>query len=577
MSVACSLYGRRQNRGTRTGKRQCIIVTACRTPQTKSFVVNSAPPKLTRTLCDLNKSRLTTNDHGVLTEHAYMSGLSFLIYCVHSLIGFGKFHYMLLAICGLIYMDTAIGVTILSFVLPAAQCDLEMDSTAKGWLTASPMLGMVVGSYIWGCLADTKGRKVVLIATLLMDGIVGVISSFVQYYWVFLVFRFFNGFAVTGAMGICFPYLGEFQPTKYRERCLCWMEMFWTVGVILLPLIAWLIVPLDLRYESEMFHFKSWNLFVALCALPSIVLGLWLFAFPESPKFLLECGEADAALEVFKWIYAQNTGQDPETYPVKCLQEKTNNKDKSTRSLKLHKKKDLKVLFSEVWELTMSLYKPPYLRNTLLACAIQFGLTSSYYTLMVWFPELFTRFEEFENDNPGKTTSVCIVSALSDNATNLDPYGCETTIGVNVYLHTVYIGLACIPGSIILPIFVHKLGAKFFLILSLLVSGAVTVGFYFVINSTQNLILSCIFEALTSLGISLVYCIIVDMFPTNLRVMAAALSLTMGRLGALVGNLIFGYLIDLACIVPIVIFAAFLFLCGFLSFILPRTGKETLD
>lgn len=48
---------------------------------------------------------------------------------------------MLLAVCGLIYMDTAIGVTILSFVLPAAQCDLEMDSTAKGWLTASPMLG----------------------------------------------------------------------------------------------------------------------------------------------------------------------------------------------------------------------------------------------------------------------------------------------------------------------------------------------------------------------------------------------------------------------------------------------------
>lgn len=102
---------------------------------------------------------------------------------------------MLLAISGLIYMDTAIGVTILSFVLPAAQCDLQMDSTSKGWLTAAPMLGMVIGSYIWGCLADTKGRKIVLITTLLMDGIVGVLSSFVQYFWVFLVFRFFNGFA----------------------------------------------------------------------------------------------------------------------------------------------------------------------------------------------------------------------------------------------------------------------------------------------------------------------------------------------------------------------------------------------
>ncbi|XP_018344257.1 PREDICTED: synaptic vesicle glycoprotein 2C-like [Trachymyrmex septentrionalis] len=491
--------------------------------------------------------------------------------------GFGRFHYMLLTLCGLIYMDTAIGVTILSFVLPAAQCDLEMDSTAKGWLTASPMLGMLIGSYIWGCLADTKGRKIVLIATLLMDGVVGIVSSFVQYFWVFLVFRFFNGFAMTGAMGICFPYLGEFQPTKYRERCLCWMEMFWTVGVIVLPLIAWLIIPMDFIIVSDTFYFKSWNLFVALCALPSLMLGLWLFTFPESPKFLLECGETDAALEVFKWIYSRNTGADPETYPVKCLQEKAKHQDKSTRSLKLLKRKDLKVLFAEIRDLTSALCKPPYLRNTALACVIQFGLTSSYYTLMVWFPELFTRFEQFEHSNPGETTSVCIVSALPDNTTFFNPYGCDTIIAPSVYLHTVYIGLACIPGSIILPLFVHKLGAKFFLIFSLVVSGAVTVGFYYVVNSMQNLVLSCVFEALTSLGISLVYCVIVDMFPTNLRVMAAALSLTMGRLGALVGNLMFGYLIDLACVVPIILFAAFLFACGFFSFLLPRTGKDTLD
>ncbi|XP_012284239.1 synaptic vesicle glycoprotein 2C isoform X2 [Orussus abietinus] len=482
---------------------------------------------------------------------------------------------MLLAITGLIYMDTAIGVTILSFVLPAAQCDLKMDSTAKGWLSAAPMLGMVIGSYFWGCLADTKGRKVVLIATLLMDGVVGIISSFVQYFWVFLGFRFLSGFAVTGAMGICFPYLGEFQPTKHREKILCWMEMFWTIGVIVLPLIAWVIVPLDLLYESDTFRFKSWNLFVALCALPSLTLGLWLFGFPESPKFLLECGDTEAALEVFKWIYSQNTGNDPETYPVKSLQEKSSSKD--TRSLKLHKRKDLKVLFSEVKDLTIALCKPPHLRNTILACAIQFGLTSSYYTLMVWFPELFTRFEEFERNNYGETISVCIASTLPENSTNIDPYGCETTIAPSVFLHTVYIGLACLPGSIILPLFIHRLGAKFFLIVSLMVSGAVTIGFYYVVNSVQNLVLSCIFEALTSLCISLVYCVIVDMFPTNLRVMAAALSLTMGRLGALVGNLVFGYLIDLACVVPIVLFSAFLFACSLLCFFLPKTGKETLD
>lgn len=83
--------------------------------------------------------------------------------------------------------------------------------------------------------------------------------------------------------------------------------------------IAWLIIPMDFMYISDTFYFKSWNLFVALCALPSLMLGLWLFAFPESPKFLLECGETEAALEVFKWIYSQNTGESPDSYPVIIL------------------------------------------------------------------------------------------------------------------------------------------------------------------------------------------------------------------------------------------------------------------
>lgn len=55
--------------------------------------------------------------------------------------GFGKFHYLLLTICGLIYMNTAVGITIISFVLPSATCDFKMTSEDKGWLSASPMLG----------------------------------------------------------------------------------------------------------------------------------------------------------------------------------------------------------------------------------------------------------------------------------------------------------------------------------------------------------------------------------------------------------------------------------------------------
>lgn len=55
--------------------------------------------------------------------------------------GFGKFHFFLLAVCGMIYMNTAIGITIISFVLPSAACDFQMTSSDKGLLTAAPMMG----------------------------------------------------------------------------------------------------------------------------------------------------------------------------------------------------------------------------------------------------------------------------------------------------------------------------------------------------------------------------------------------------------------------------------------------------
>ncbi|XP_063704012.1 synaptic vesicle glycoprotein 2C-like [Culicoides brevitarsis] len=498
--------------------------------------------------------------------------------------GFGKFHFSLLTVCGLIYANTAVGITILSFVLPSATCDFNLTSEKKGWLTAAPMLGMVIGSYIWGCLADTKGRRVVLIAALLLDGVCGLISSVTPDFISFSVLRFFNGFAITGAMGICFPYLGEFQPTKYREKILCWMELFWTLGIIVLPLIAWGIIPLDFKYIQGNFFFGSWNLFVAVCALPSILIGLWLFFFPESPKFLLECGETEAALDVLRDIFQSNTGRDRSEYPIKSLKEKEQHVpglNRSIRTLKMSKPKELKILIHEIWEQTKALWSPPYLKNTTLACLIQFGITTSYYTLMIWFPELFYRFESFERHYPNETTSVCKVSSIvlnHPNNTVIDEIDyCSSKMDNEIYLHTLIIGLACIPTSLWLPMCVHRLGAKFFLIFSIVVASIATILLYFVQTSLQNLILCCIFEALTSLGISAVYCVMVDLFPTNLRVMAAALALTFGRSGALMGNLLFGYLIDLNCLVPILLFGLMLLISGILCFFLPSTGQDALD
>lgn len=333
-------------------------------------------------------------------------------------------------------------------------------------------------------------------------------------------------------MLICFPYLGEFQPTKYREKILCWMEMFWTAGIIVLPLIAWAIIPLHIEVEYQYFRFHSWNLFVAVCALPSIVIGIWLFIFPESPKFLIEVGDAEDALEILKDMYHTNTGNNREEFPIKSLKETDREvpvDNRNLRNMSFKKPKHLKLFLKEVMEQTKALCEPPHLRNTILTCAIQFGLTTSYYTLMIWFPELFDRFQVHDKLYGDGPVSVCDVSSISIGTNGTTGGFCGGPLDNEVYWHTLVIGLSCIPTSLILPACIHRLGAKFFIIFSMFIAGGVTFGLYFVQSAKQNLILSCIFEALTSLGISTIYCVMVDLFPTNLRVMAAALSLTFGR------------------------------------------------
>lgn len=111
------------------------------------------------------------------------------------LTGYGKFHYYLLAICGLVSTSEEMDVISMSFILPSAQCDLDLDTQTKGWLNSIIFIGMMVGAYVWGSIADTLGRRKVLIVISFMNALCIVASSFCQSYIVFMVFRFLNGVA----------------------------------------------------------------------------------------------------------------------------------------------------------------------------------------------------------------------------------------------------------------------------------------------------------------------------------------------------------------------------------------------
>lgn len=109
-------------------------------------------------------------------------------------IGFGKFSLVLVILTGSILGCVALETVGINFVLPIAQCDLDLSTRDKGVLSAIGFVGMIVSSHLWGFLADTRGRKTVIVPTLFIASMITVISSFAKSFWFLFLMRFLNGF-----------------------------------------------------------------------------------------------------------------------------------------------------------------------------------------------------------------------------------------------------------------------------------------------------------------------------------------------------------------------------------------------
>lgn len=107
---------------------------------------------------------------------------------------FGKFNYILILTCGLILTSVLLETLGISFVLPVAQCDLQLTTQDKGVLSAIGFAGIITSSHLWGFIADTQGRKKVILPTLLLAFCCTILSSLVSNFWIFVLLRYMNGF-----------------------------------------------------------------------------------------------------------------------------------------------------------------------------------------------------------------------------------------------------------------------------------------------------------------------------------------------------------------------------------------------
>ncbi|XP_060077805.1 synaptic vesicle glycoprotein 2C-like [Ylistrum balloti] len=480
--------------------------------------------------------------------------------------GYGKFHFMVLALCGWAVSSDAIEVLSISFVLPAAQCDLNLTSNDKGWLNSIIFVGMMLGGYGWGSLADHYGRRQVLLGSLTVNGLAALASSFSQTFWLFLLLRLFSGIGVGGSIPVIFSYFTEFQPKEKRGTMISVLATFWMFGNIIAAGLAWIIVPLDIGYFSSTFTYDSWRIFIAICTFPSLSSAALFFLMPESPKFLLNVGKAEQAAVVLKKVYDINNPKAIIPFEVETIVLSSDNKTESLHRINANKNVKHTCGSKSVTRLlnsTFELLQAPLRRSTIILLTVSFTISFGYYGLWMWFPELFSRVEKYGGS---PCDHVKVVNATSNNHTCIIPDNWTYQSGFLT-------ALSNLPGNLFTIFLMDRLGRKTILVIGMLGSGVSVFFIPLIHNKIQNLLLSCTFGLISTLAWNALDVLQAELFPTGVRSTAMGLSSAASRIGAILGNLAFGELVDVHCAVPMIMVAALLVLGGLTSLKLPNTTK----
>ncbi|XP_070963568.1 synaptic vesicle glycoprotein 2B [Oncorhynchus clarkii lewisi] len=479
--------------------------------------------------------------------------------------GFGLFHGLLLVVCGWANASDAVEILCVSFLLPTARCDLHLSSSDMGLLTANIFLGMMIGGYMWGYLADQRGRQKVLVMSLTVNGVFGALASFAPRFWLFLLLRFISGVGVGGSIPVIFSYFSEFQPRLKRGAMISALATFWMAGNILAAGLAWLVIPRTwVRFSLGGLDFQSWRLFVVLCSVPSLTSALiFSLAMPESPRFLMEAGRETEALRVFCRMFAINHRGSLKTFSICGLHIPSEKKERETRRGGTHTRRFVNLL-KQCLAPIRQLFVGELASRSVCLVIIFYCISFGYYGLWMWFPELFKRAED--------GGSPCANVSRLQSHDNQSCYPVKTA----VYMEGFVTAASNLPGNIFTVLLMDVIGGKALLCCSLLLSSVSVFLIYEVKTKAQSLLISCVFSGVSVVAWNSLDVLGTELYPTQLRSSALGFFTGIGRVAAIMGNIVFGQLVDTNCAIPVLLVSALLLTGGITALRLPRTKQAEL-
>ncbi|XP_075351616.1 solute carrier family 22 member 13-like [Mycteria americana] len=236
------------------------------------------------------------------------------------------------------------------WVYPSAQppsllteFDLVCDRKNLNYISQSIyMLGLFLGSMIFGPLSDRIGRRPVILISIFLQGLFGVGIAFVPHFYVYMAFRCVVGASVSGITMTILALATEWVGVSSRPKAVLISHCCFAIGQMLLAGLS--------------YGIRNWRLLEIAGSAPIFALFFYIWVLPESARWLVTKGRIEEAKKVLQKAASLNK----RTIPPGLLEQlKPETQTKSGSTLDLFRKKHLRkvtLIMSCTWFVNSLVY-----------------------------------------------------------------------------------------------------------------------------------------------------------------------------------------------------------------------------
>ncbi|HUN74651.1 MAG TPA: MFS transporter [Steroidobacteraceae bacterium] len=194
--------------------------------------------------------------------------------------GLGWWAARLVLVCWLVTFFDGYDMNLIGFAAPYLAPALHLDEPMiRNILTAGP-LGLLLGGFVFGFIADRIGRRATIVLATALFGLLTLALSLAIHYWQFVALRFVNGIVLGGAIPLTWALGSEYVAARHRATMVTLIMLGYGLGVTAGGPISNALIP---RFGwPSVFIFGGAASLLAALAL--------LIALPESLRFLTSSG-----------------------------------------------------------------------------------------------------------------------------------------------------------------------------------------------------------------------------------------------------------------------------------------------